>query len=194
MNNCIGHFNHRYFYLTMVYIVGGCIFLMILGAPIAYRQIILDEDVIPFSYESSSDSDFNKEIVFASKFQDSSESEGFRILASTYSWKNLFSYFKSNSSPSPTLDSRVIGQGQVLFGIIVSKTLVLTMIYFVALLIIGKCEVHFHYRGHITPLAYTNFLFRKKKTTKAEIMNHFVTVRCCACPWRPLFLAWEINC
>lgn len=36
LNNCVGHYNHRYFYLYMVYMVLGVSFVIIFGAEIAY--------------------------------------------------------------------------------------------------------------------------------------------------------------
>ena len=39
LNGCVGHFNHRYFFLYMVYTVLGCLFLMILGFEILWYEV-----------------------------------------------------------------------------------------------------------------------------------------------------------
>ena len=39
LNNCVGHFNHRYFFLFMAYVVLGMIFLYIFGAPVIVSSI-----------------------------------------------------------------------------------------------------------------------------------------------------------
>ena len=39
LNGCVGHFNHRYFFLYMVYTVLGCLFLMILGFEILWHEV-----------------------------------------------------------------------------------------------------------------------------------------------------------
>ena len=38
LNNCVGHFNHRYFFLYMMFMVVGCAFLMLFGAEILADQ------------------------------------------------------------------------------------------------------------------------------------------------------------
>lgn len=42
MNQCIGHRNHRYFFLFMVYTVAGVIFIMVFGIGIAYDVLWQD--------------------------------------------------------------------------------------------------------------------------------------------------------
>ena len=39
LNNCVGHFNHRHFFLYMVYTVAGCLFLMVFGFEILYEEL-----------------------------------------------------------------------------------------------------------------------------------------------------------
>ena len=39
INGCIGHFNHRYFFLYMVYTVLGCLFIMVFGFEIIFYEI-----------------------------------------------------------------------------------------------------------------------------------------------------------
>lgn len=39
LNNCVGHFNHRHFYLYMVYMTIGTVFIMSLGFEIAYKEV-----------------------------------------------------------------------------------------------------------------------------------------------------------
>jgi palmitoyltransferase len=41
LNNCVGHFNRRYFLMFMVYIEISMIFLMIFGIEIAYKELWL---------------------------------------------------------------------------------------------------------------------------------------------------------
>lgn len=40
LNNCVGHHNHRHFFLYMVFMVLGCGFLMILGFEIFWEEFI----------------------------------------------------------------------------------------------------------------------------------------------------------
>ena len=40
LNNCVGHHNHRHFFLYMVFMVLGCGFLMILGFEIFWDEFI----------------------------------------------------------------------------------------------------------------------------------------------------------
>lgn len=42
LNNCVGHFNRRYFLMFMVYIVIGIIFLIVFGLEIAYQELWLN--------------------------------------------------------------------------------------------------------------------------------------------------------
>lgn len=42
LNNCVGHFNRRYFLMFMVYIVTGIIFLVVFGVEIAYQELWLN--------------------------------------------------------------------------------------------------------------------------------------------------------
>ena len=39
LNGCVGHFNHRYFYLYMIYTVLGCVFLMAFGFEILFFEV-----------------------------------------------------------------------------------------------------------------------------------------------------------
>lgn len=39
LNNCVGYYNHRYFFLYMMYMVVGVLFLIIFGFEIAYLTI-----------------------------------------------------------------------------------------------------------------------------------------------------------
>ena len=39
INGCIGHFNHRYFFLYMFYMVIGCLFIMVFGFEIFYDEV-----------------------------------------------------------------------------------------------------------------------------------------------------------
>jgi len=41
LNNCVGHHNHRYFFLYMVWMVVGCSFLMLFGFEIAWEEFIV---------------------------------------------------------------------------------------------------------------------------------------------------------
>jgi len=40
LNNCVGFYNHRHFFLYMVFMVVGCFYLMVCGAEIAYQEFI----------------------------------------------------------------------------------------------------------------------------------------------------------
>jgi hypothetical protein len=39
INGCVGHFNHRYFFLYMTYTVLGCLFVMLFGFEIIYFEL-----------------------------------------------------------------------------------------------------------------------------------------------------------
>lgn len=41
LNNCVGHYNHRYFFMYMVFIVASTLFIMVFGVEIAYLEIWL---------------------------------------------------------------------------------------------------------------------------------------------------------
>jgi palmitoyltransferase len=40
LNNCVGYYNHRHFFLYMIFMVIGCLFLMIFGFEIAWDEFI----------------------------------------------------------------------------------------------------------------------------------------------------------
>lgn len=42
LNNCVGHYNHRHFFLYMIFTGTGIIFLMIFGVEIAYHEVFPD--------------------------------------------------------------------------------------------------------------------------------------------------------
>lgn len=44
LNNCVGHANHRYFYLYMLYTVIGSLFLIIFGIELAYKFFWIGDD------------------------------------------------------------------------------------------------------------------------------------------------------
>lgn len=44
LNNCIGHYNHRYFFMYMLYTVSGSIFLILFGLPLAYDVLWTGQD------------------------------------------------------------------------------------------------------------------------------------------------------
>ncbi len=53
LNNCVGHWNHRHFFLYMVFKVAGCLFVMAFGFEIMYLELFGSG---PTSEESSSSS------------------------------------------------------------------------------------------------------------------------------------------
>lgn len=44
LNNCVGFYNHRYFFLFMVYMTLGCLFIIIFGADIVFKEILFKEE------------------------------------------------------------------------------------------------------------------------------------------------------
>lgn len=44
LNNCVGFRNHRYFFLYMVYMVAGVVFVMLAGVELAYETLWLSSD------------------------------------------------------------------------------------------------------------------------------------------------------
>lgn len=49
LNNCVGHWNHRYFYTYMAWMCIGVIFVIIFGVEILYAEFFsnsLDEDEV----------------------------------------------------------------------------------------------------------------------------------------------------
>ncbi|XP_017481446.1 PREDICTED: probable palmitoyltransferase ZDHHC16 isoform X2 [Rhagoletis zephyria] len=42
LNNCVGFFNHRYFFLYMAYTTIGCLFLIVFGFEIGYKNLWVD--------------------------------------------------------------------------------------------------------------------------------------------------------
>lgn len=55
MNHCVGHWNHRYFYLFMVYTNLGCLFLLGIGYQAAYAAIFDNSTAYDFYYENVND-------------------------------------------------------------------------------------------------------------------------------------------
>lgn len=47
LDNCVGFYNHRHFFLYMVFTVLGCLFLMVFGFEVMLEALITDEPVIP---------------------------------------------------------------------------------------------------------------------------------------------------
>ena len=46
LNGCVGHFNHRYFFQYMVYMVTGCLFLMVFGFEILYNELFGEKTTV----------------------------------------------------------------------------------------------------------------------------------------------------
>lgn len=46
LNNCVGHFNHRYFFMFCIYAWCGVIFVMLFGIPVAYDHFFGTAEVI----------------------------------------------------------------------------------------------------------------------------------------------------
>lgn len=44
LNNCVGHRNHRHFFLYMIYTVLGCVFLMTFGFEILWEDYFREQD------------------------------------------------------------------------------------------------------------------------------------------------------
>lgn len=44
LNNCIGHYNHRFFFMYMLYTVSGSLFLILFGLPLAYDVLWIGQD------------------------------------------------------------------------------------------------------------------------------------------------------
>lgn len=53
LNNCIGHNNHRFFFMFCAYTWIGTVFIMIFGAIIAYEHFILDLMVVKDPFEDN---------------------------------------------------------------------------------------------------------------------------------------------
>lgn len=47
LNNCVGHYNHRYFFQYMAFTVAGCVFIMIFGVRLAYEEFFLSPEPEP---------------------------------------------------------------------------------------------------------------------------------------------------
>lgn len=45
LNNCVGYYNHRYFFLYMVYTTLGVLFIMLFGIGIGYEVLWLGDGV-----------------------------------------------------------------------------------------------------------------------------------------------------
>ncbi|XP_008484264.2 palmitoyltransferase ZDHHC16A-like, partial [Diaphorina citri] len=55
MNHCVGHWNHRYFYMFMIYTLLGCAFLFIIGYRPAYSILVANSKHFDFHYENVHD-------------------------------------------------------------------------------------------------------------------------------------------
>ena len=53
INGCIGHLNHRYFFLFMVFMVSGCAFVMVFGFEIFYDELMNRNQTVVESESSS---------------------------------------------------------------------------------------------------------------------------------------------
>jgi palmitoyltransferase len=42
LNNCVGHYNHRYFFLYMVYVVTGCFYIILFGFSLGWAEVFGD--------------------------------------------------------------------------------------------------------------------------------------------------------
>ncbi|CAK1554109.1 unnamed protein product [Leptosia nina] len=51
LNNCVGYFNARYFYLYMAYMVAGVTFVIVFGLDIGYQVLWVYEDTTPIKDE-----------------------------------------------------------------------------------------------------------------------------------------------
>ena len=45
LNNCVGHYNYRYFFLFMAYVCLGIVFLYIFGPAVVYHELYLAEEI-----------------------------------------------------------------------------------------------------------------------------------------------------
>lgn len=55
MNHCVGHWNHRYFYMFMVYTLLGSVFLLAIGYRTAYSVVFANPGEFDFYYENVND-------------------------------------------------------------------------------------------------------------------------------------------
>jgi len=130
MNNCIGHFNHRYFFLTLVYIVLGCFFIMIFGVDIGYRQAVQGVDVLHFETVENEDLRKTSEVAESTTTEEPSHS------VYSYIFPVPFYLFPLTfGKPLSTGNEKA----SLLFGIMVTRTQLLVIVYFVASLSIATC-------------------------------------------------------
>lgn len=118
----------------MVYISVGCLFVIIFGANLAYRQIILDDDILPFVYEQ----------LGVNATNPTSEAKNFQMISSAQvltSFLPMKQFLPYKDTPSEDQESKTKGHTELWLGVPASKTLVIAMIYTVALLCVGMMLV-----------------------------------------------------
>jgi len=124
----------------MVYIVTGCLYVMILGLSLAYRQVIQGEDVLPFK-------------IYAEEISNHSELDSTIDMALPPEIHDALSY--TNLGHVLALGSRAVSvtdaatgnitdnsfsteQAELLFGIRITRTALLVLLYYAAAVTIGK--------------------------------------------------------
>jgi len=129
----------------MVFIVTGCLYVMIFGLAIAFKQIVQGQDVLPFRIYAEKDPEtpLISQVLSAldealpAELQDTARSSGL----SEHFPVNLL-YSEDGDDVNVKNGSFSVGaepQTELIFGILVTRTLLLIMLYYAALIAIGAC-------------------------------------------------------
>lgn len=135
VNNCVGHYNRRYFFLCMFYIVNGCLFIMLFGVELAFRQIILDQNVFSPCFTNSS--------YFSDELLETAEPSA-DVLPTNL---QTLSLDQGTLQPSPSLDSspenvtvfcEKADEAHLWLGWVVTKQAVRLTIFYAGFLCVGE--------------------------------------------------------
>ena len=128
----------------MVYIVTGCLYVMMFGLSVAFRQIVLGEDVLPFkTYGAGNGTGFIEKQ--RSPSQDDSLSQVFDLIDKTIPDTvqdaaginghplSAESFHRYNAQTAFDTEEKT----ELMFGILVTRTLLLVLLYYTAVICIG---------------------------------------------------------
>ena len=62
LNNCVGHWNHRHFFLYMAWMIAGCAFVMAFGFEIMWEEVFAQGSSDSATDQTHSSSNSTKEM------------------------------------------------------------------------------------------------------------------------------------
>jgi hypothetical protein len=121
----------------MVYTVTGCLYIMIFGLAIIFRQVVQGEDVLPFKiYENEQ----TLKDLSLNRFNQLSSSR-LSALPALFPLDVFFpgrDFTRSDNSSAPAFSWSSLERAELLFGIRVPRTIFLVLLYYTAIICIGE--------------------------------------------------------